>query len=308
MGIRNLTRWIQWIRPLNPMTPMDWQKLRDCRVGIDALSLMYKARAEGCVVLDALATLIRGLRAWGVEPVFVFDGKAPREKEGTRSARRRQKTQVAEPVRVSTDDRNQAKQLFYVLGVLALNAEFEADSVLAYLARRGDLAAVISTDMDFLPRGIAYLIIPNTVADLTTWASVHLAEWLRAADLTYDAFVDMCVLMGCDYAPTLPTVSYQSAYWRIRGGTLLEILASEGIRTPTAWIRAVQILRGEGDRWEDLLSPRQREKWLAGPPPAEPGHLHGLLGLGLGASSSHCTPHNKSQSPSQAHHTDLHPV
>jgi flap endonuclease-1 len=220
-----------------------------------------------------LASLIRALRAWGIEPIFVFDGKSPREKDGTRSARRRQKAHIAEEDRIyiSTEDRNEVKQLFYALGVLALNAEMEADSLLAFLARRGDIAAVISSDMDFLPRGVPLLLIPNTLTDLTTWRAAALSQLLAAAKLTYDEFVSMCVLMGCDYAPTIPTISYQLAYWRIREGrTMLEILAGEGVRTATAWETAVSLLRGEKDRWDTVLSAKQREKWAAGAPPAEP--------------------------------------
>lgn len=280
MGIRNLTRWIQWVRPLHPMTAAEWEALRDKRVGVDVLGFMYRAKTEGASVLEVLAALVRSLRAWGIQPVFVFDGKSPREKDGTRSARRRQKVVVdgREPVRITSEDRNAAKQLFYALGVLCLNAELEADEVLAFLNRRGDFAAVISADMDFLPRGVDTLIIPNTLADLTTWRAATLSDLLETAHLTYAEFVDMCVLMGCDYAPTIPTISYQSAYWRIRETTLLEILAHEGIRTATAWERAAVLLRGDNATWETVLSSKQREKWAAGPPPAEPtaAILHGL--------------------------------
>lgn len=273
MGIRNLIRWIQWVRPLHPMTATEWEAFRDKRVGVDILGFMYRAKTEGASVLEVLAALVRSLRAWGIQPVFVFDGKSPREKDGTRSSRRRQKAAVdgRDPVRITTEDRNAAKQLFYALGVLCLNAELEADEVLAFLARRGDFAAVISADMDFLPRGVGTLIIPNTLADLTTWRAATLLDLLETAHLTYTNFVDMCVLLGCDYAPTIPTISYQFAYWRIREArTMLEILAHEGIRTATAWETAAALLRGDKTTWETMLSDKQREKWAAGPPPAEP--------------------------------------
>ncbi len=273
MGIRNLTQWIQWIRPLSPMAPTEWEALRGKRVGIDVLSFLYRSRAHQQPLLGMLASLIRSLRAWGIDPIFVFDGKSPREKDGTRSARRRQKAHLADEdrIRVSTDDRNEVKQLFYALGVLAINAELEADSVLAFLARSGEIAAVVSADTDFLPRGVPLLLIPYTLNDLSTWRAAALPQLLSAAKLTYDEFVSMCVLMGCDYAPTIPTISYQMAYWRIREGkTMLEVLAGEGIRTATAWETAASILRGEKDRWDTVLSAKQREKWAAGPPPPEP--------------------------------------
>ncbi len=255
------------------MVSMEWEAFRGHRVGVDVLSLLYRAKTEGRNVLEMLASLIRALRAWGIEPLFVFDGKSPREKDGTRSARRRQRALVpeSEQIRVSTDTRNEVKQLFYALGILALNAEQEADTVLAYLARTGQIAAVISADMDFLPRGVERLLIPNILTDLTTWRCACLSQLLAKSQMTYAQFVDMCVLMGCDYAPTIPTISYQSAYWRIREGrTMLEILGGEGIRTYTAWETAGILLRGEKDRWETILSEHQREKWRAGPPKPEP--------------------------------------
>jgi 5'-3' exonuclease len=226
-------------------------------------------------LLEMLSVLIRALRAWGIEPLFVFDGKSPREKDGTRSARRRQKfnSEIAdEPVaRVSSEDRNEVKQLLYALGVLALNAEQEADALLAYMARNRMVAAVLSADMDFLPRGVPLLIIPTDLSDLVTWRAASLTRILCQAKLSYTQFVEMCALMGCDYAPSIPTISYKTAYEALlMGRTMLEILATEGIRTPTSWIRAVSMLRGEKDTWESLLSVKQHEKWLIGPPPAEP--------------------------------------
>lgn len=290
------------------MTAVEWAALRDKRVGIDVLGFMYRAKTEGAPMLEVLAALVRSLKAWGIQPVFVFDGKSPREKDGTRSARQRQKAYAAAACggreresacapRVTTEDRNAAKQLFYALGVLCLNAELEADEVLAFLARRGDFAAVISTDMDFLPRGVGTLIIPNRLTDLTMWRATTLSNLLETAHLTYAEFVDMCVLMGCDYAPTIPTISYQSAYWRIREGrTMLEILGGEGIRTATAWERAASMLRGDNASWETVLSSKQREKWDAGAPPAEPMAAI-LQGLGCGLAcyfSSHCKSHSMS--------------
>jgi 5'-3' exonuclease len=271
MGIRNLMRWIQWVSKLEKT---DWTALRGKRIGIDILSILYKAKASSESLLEVVNSLVDQVRALGVEPVCVFDGKAPREKQGTRSARRQHKERLTEEEqakqRVGTEERNCVKQLLYAKGVLAFNAEHEADTVLAFLARRGDLAAVITSDMDFLPRGISCVILPsqNPVA---LWKCALLSQILEAAELTYDAFVELCVLMGCDYAPTIPTISYQSAYWMIRRGRrLLEVLEEHGIRTATSWTHAVDVLRGERDRWEDIASPKQRDKWAAGPPPAEP--------------------------------------
>jgi 5'-3' exonuclease len=271
MGIRNLMRWIQWVTKLEKA---DWSAFRGSRIGIDILGLLYKAKATGQSMLGMVHNLIDELRALEIEPVCVFDGKTPKEKQGTRSARRRHKERLSEEEqriqRVSTEDRNQVKQLLYAKGVLSFNAEQEADTVLAFLAKRKDIAAVITSDMDFLPRGVEHILLPSH-HPLKEWKCVALSRILEAAELSYDAFVELCVLMGCDYAPTLPTISYQSAYWMIRRGRrMLEVLEEQGIRTATPWIHAIEMLRGERDRWEDIVSERQREKWMAGPPPKEP--------------------------------------
>ena len=176
MGIRNLTRWVKWMGCMNPT--VQWIPLKGTRIGIDVLSLLYKARADALPILQVIHCIVVALREREVEPVFVFDGRSPREKAGTRSARRQQKSCMSEEDqerhRISSDDRNEVKQLLYALGVLCLNAEEEADSVLAFLARRGDISAVVSTDMDFLPRGIRTLIIPNNLTHIHTWTAILL--------------------------------------------------------------------------------------------------------------------------------------
>jgi 5'-3' exonuclease len=271
MGIRNLMRWIQWVTKLDKT---DWQAFRGKRVGIDILGILYKAKASSESMLETVNALVDQLRSLEIEPVCVFDGKTPKEKQGTRSARRRHKERLSEEEqakqRVGTEDRNQVKQLLYAKGVLSINAEHEADTVLAFLSRHKEIAAVITSDMDFLPRGVAYVILPSQ-RPLEEWKCAALPRILEAAELSYETFVELCVLMGCDYAPTLPTISYQSAYWMVRRGRkMLDVLEEQGIRTATAWTHAVAVLRGETDRWEEIVSERQREKWAAGAPLAEP--------------------------------------
>ena len=176
------------------------------------------------------------------------------------------------------------KNFLYTCGVLALNAEHEADSVLAVMARTGKVAAVISSDTDFLARGIEHLILPPATGSVPSnqWKYIHLPTLLEEAGLTHDRFIAMCVLLGCDYAPTIPTISYQSAYWIARRGdtaaaALAAALVREGIRTTTPWESAVEILRGTRDTWDSVLAPKQREKWSAGAPPPELAALESML-------------------------------
>jgi 5'-3' exonuclease len=267
MGIRCLTRWIEWACK-DVIQPVDWSSIQG-RIGVDALSLLYRAKMAQNDPVEQLASWILQMRQGGIEPVFVFDGKSPREKERTRLLRNKQRGSDETSVYVHTDDRNRVKQFLYAAGVLFLNAEGEADSVLAYLARMNYITAVVSGDLDFLPRGVRRLILPDGPPN--GWREINLVSILQRSQLSYDQFVRMCVLLGSDYNPSIPTISWQSAYWSQRYGDhdLIACLKREGIRNPAAWIAAERILRGEEDRWEDLLSEKQRAKWEQGALPIE---------------------------------------
>ena len=292
MGIRNLNKWIDWVGRRG-VRIVDWSQFRGERVGIDVLSFIYRSKQLSTSPLLTVIQLVRDMRQYAIEPIFVFDGKTPPEKIAARRSPTFPTSSSSPPSspRVSADDRNLVKTFLYTCGVLALNAEHEADSVLAVMERSGMIAAVISSDTDFLARGIRHLIIPPATGAVESchWKYIHLPTLLEEAGISYDRFVGMCVLLGCDYTPALPTVSYQSAYWTMRRGggggggpvsaeeVLRAVLQREGIRTTTVWESAVETLRGDRETWESVLAPKQRDKWAAGAPPPEEAELRSML-------------------------------
>ncbi len=271
MGIPHLSKWVQWVS--KPQT-ICWNQWYGKHVGVDALSFMYREKDQTARIRQVY-TLVQQWRSVGVEPIFVFDGRVPQEKCCKRP--RFPTTTQSAPVVVNTMDRDGVKQLLYTMGVLAVNAAAEADQVLAYAARNGWIDAVVSTDLDYLPRGVGTLVIP-TGSNIHEWREISLPRLLVDADMSYQSFVHLCVLLGSDYCPSIPTLSYQSIYWALKGGsTWEEIVRREGVRTTILWERAIRIFMGEEDRWEDMLAPKQREKWSRGPPPAEPTALAEIL-------------------------------
>ncbi len=272
MGVRSLHRWVQWVS--SPQTSVCWSQWNGKKVGVDALSFLYREKSQDARIRNVYS-LVQQWRSAGVEPIFVFDGRVPQEKCCKRP---RFPTSIqSAPVVVNTMDRDGVKQLLYTLGVLAVNAVAEADQVLAYVARHGWIDAVVSTDLDYLPRGVGTLIVP-TGPNIHEWREISLPRLLVDADMSYQSFVHLCVLLGNDYCPSIPTLSYQSIYWALKAGTTWdEIVRREGVRTLTLWERAIRIFLGEEDRWETMLAAKQREKWAAGPPPAEPFALAAIL-------------------------------
>jgi hypothetical protein len=173
---------------------------------------------------------------------------------------------------VSGGDKDALKQFLYAAGVLFVTASGEADDLLAYLARSGDIQAVVSTDTDMLPRGVPFLINPET-PDCTVITEIRLTDVLSGLGLTYPQFVDACMLMGSDYS---------GRGWRSVEPAAAVALARRGVdwsavdvsgSVCSAMERGVDMLMGSGVRWTDLLSEKQMAKWTGGAPPCEPENL-----------------------------------
>lgn len=300
MGIRGLSKYLRARLPLarRPFQPSAgfW--------AIDISCILYRARGVGLHLPTVIASLIVRLRKAGGEPIFVFDGSAPTAKTAVVEKRRADRaatqkemtalraelTEKAEKpereradieVRIATlqqkaptvsgSDRDTVKQLLYAAGVLFVTAAGEADDLLGFLDRTGIVAGVISTDMDMLARGVGRLVIPET-PDCSVLVELTLSHVLSSLGLTYDHFVNACQLMGSDYTPSeWKTVDPAMAFMSVRQpGFVLDPMLEEG----------AAMLRGIGVTFDTLLSEKQRARWLAGAPPAEPTTLTNIAVAG----------------------------
>ena len=308
MGIRGLTGWIRWAAPEVRKAP-DWSALRGQKVGVDILGFLYKTKAQRTCPLRWLAQFIAACTLLEIQPVLIFDGKPPDCKRAALTQRSNTRlmcsetyarlSQEAEIVPMSdgqksvidahlsmlskqatyftSEERDHCKQFLYACGVLALNASGEADNVLAHFARRGDFAAVISNDLDLLARGVECLLVPDPYAlpgDADGWIQYNLSEILAHSHLSYEQFLEMCVLMGCDYTVGHKSLPYKSAYWAIRyRGALQTTLKVLHVVDHSVYNDAIDRLKGDYDTPELLMGEKQWEKWAAGAPPKEQAAL-----------------------------------
>jgi len=308
MGIPGLAGWIHGLLSQTSPLSIDWSIYKGKKIGIDILGFLYRAKSRRCSTLLYVARLVAAFRACGIHPVPLFDGKPPEEKNSLLEERAKQRTDatvqcnkleldlrssdLTESHRASLllnlqaltgattyftgEERELVKQLFYICGITPFNASGEADNALAYLSKRGDLAAVISHDMDLLPRGVETLLVPDAYAlpgDAAGWTSYSLSDVCAAASLSYAQFVDLCVLMGCDYTHGLTRTPPRIAHsLMLRHGRLRDVLLYKGIRKTAPYERAVLLLTGNHDTPATLMNERQWEKWRALPSPgsAEP--------------------------------------
>ena len=312
MGIRGLTGLLRWNNATQQKP--DWSDLKGKVVGIDILGFLYKAKAQQQSIFKYLAHLIAACRKCGIEPVPIFDGKPPTEKRN--ALKQRSELRVSSDAKkrilerdletvplnnaqrltiesalktlalnssfLTSEERDQAKQFFYACGVLCLNATGEADNALAYFTRRGDFAAVISNDLDFLARGVETLLVPHSNSypgDNNGWQLYSLPKILNDLKFTYQQFLEMCVLMGCDYTVGHLSIPYRSAYWAVKyAGSLRYALLKQGVHDFTPYERAIGILRGN-ESPESMMGDKQWNKWVAGPPVPEPDTLATLRPL-----------------------------
>jgi flap endonuclease-1 len=210
-----------------------------------------------------LKSCIKFLRH-NVIPIMVFDGKHPPEKKDTQNKRReetrKQKENLDEKIRQlnETDilDRtpeliaevqdkyssilsiniDQIENLINVIdsiGLPWLQADGEAEQLCAMLAREGHVEAVFSRDTDNLALGCPVLLTQYSGTLYNNGRSVPAIEFyelktiLSELKLKYKEFLDMCIILGCDYNDRLYGMGVVTAYETIKEKRSLAAIAKE---------------------------------------------------------------------------------
>ena len=147
-------------------------------------------------------------------------------------------------VRVTKEHNAECKKLLKLMGVPYIDAPTEAEAQCAVLARAGKVYAAASEDMDTLcfdspillrhltfseqrKEPIQEIHLDRVLAGLSMDRSqvrdrsLSLAK-LRYAPLIYSQFIDLCILLGCDYLDPIPKVGPNTALKLIREHKSLE--------------------------------------------------------------------------------------
>jgi len=157
----------------------------------------------------------------GLKPVFVFDGKPPELKSGELARRKKNKEKAVEELENATDEgdketikklnkrtvrvtpemNEEAKKLLRLMGVPVIEAPCEAEAQCAALNKAGKVFAIGSEDMDTLTCGGEVLLRHLTYSEARKEPilEIHLDKLLKGLELTMDQFIDLCILLGCDY-------------------------------------------------------------------------------------------------------------
>lgn len=242
MGIQNLYKLIKEFAPgsiqLLPISELDgW------RVGIDISLMVYQwcyvghtrdiKNAQGKYINHIQGAFFRltKLLILGIIPVCIFDGAPPKIK-GETIAKRKILRDAGVAIRVPREVFSEVKKLFDLMGVKTVQAPSEAEAQAAYYTSIDSLDAVASEDLDTLTFGARYMIRGLDTA-ATTVTVIERAKVLDGLQLSSDQFVDLCILLGCDYTRTIPSIGYKRALSLIKKhGSIERILENEKIVRP----------------------------------------------------------------------------
>lgn len=140
-----------------------------------------------------------------IKPVFVLEGKPPVEKKAVLE-KRAQAAGWRSPnfTGAASSQTNECVQLLKCLGVPVVQAPGDAEALCAQLVREGTVDAVASEDMDTLPFGAKILIRQLNAKRDSEVTEFSLPKLLEKLQISHKEFVDLCILLGCDYCEKIP--------------------------------------------------------------------------------------------------------
>lgn len=253
MGIKGLYSYLKHYRE-----PVEFEEVcSPLRIGVDAMSLLYRFRGN----TDAILDVIDQLKQKGCRILFVFDGKPPAEKEREVQSRRDAKesaaTQAAslsafleseqaaalgprdraflelsveraksESWHMTRDARRAFQERLWMKEIPYVKSVSEADDVLMDLTAAEKLDVILTTDMDYLLGGAKLLWIPTRRGNMD-FEQVCLADVLEGEGLTPAAFQDACLLCGTEEREGARGVPPHTAFaWMRHYGSLEALFKS----------------------------------------------------------------------------------
>ncbi|XP_048849473.1 probable flap endonuclease 1 homolog isoform X1 [Brienomyrus brachyistius] len=135
-----------------------------------------------------------------IKPVFVFDGFPPEQKKT--ELQKRAKAAGRSSFYISGKDSpriQDCKRILELLGVPYIQAPGDGEAFCAQLVKQGKVDAVASEDMDTMPFGSELLIRQFDAKKDSDVVEYCLSKLLDVLQLTHKEFVDLCILLGCDY-------------------------------------------------------------------------------------------------------------
>lgn len=236
MGIKNLLKLINMYPDL--IEEKNLSDYKNKKIAIDISILLYQVvisvRSTGSDLTNSkgeITSHILGLFNKTIKllenriiPIYVFDGKPPDLKKKVLDLRRNVRKKAEEKmsnaeteeekikyfkrsVSISKKQLDECRELLDLMGVPYVNAPQEADSQCAWLAENNYVDAVLTEDMDILTFG-SPKIVRNLTSQKKKPLEISLDKIKEKFGWSHDNFIEMCVLLGCDYSDHITDINF----------------------------------------------------------------------------------------------------
>jgi len=172
----------------------------------------------------------------GVKPIYIFDGKPPDFKEHELAKRKEKRDKAAIELKAAEEAGDTAKvqqmekrlvrgsrehvkdvqELLTLMGVPWYQAPGEAEAQAARMCAQGVVWGTGTEDMDALTFGtlkqVRRLTDSEAKQKIRPTMEFDLKAVLEGFGMTMLQFVDLCILCGCDYCPTIRGIGPVNAF------------------------------------------------------------------------------------------------
>lgn len=245
MGIKGLSKFIKLNAP-SGIEEIRMEDLQNQIIGFDTSILIYQfviairnhgkdlTNENGQITSHVHATIMKTLSFLKkkINPIFIIDGKPPDIKFNTLKERGKIRQDATNELTTNTSLDEEQKirlmkqsviithtqmdecvQMFKLLGMPTIKAKQEADAQCAYLSKAKLVDSIASEDMDLLTFGTEILLRDINKDKIVKYT---LSKILAELKISYLQFVDLCILLGCDYCPTIEGIGPKNAYLLIQ--------------------------------------------------------------------------------------------
>lgn len=262
MGIKRLSKLIKTYCP-GSVHNHELKYYSGYKIAIDASMCIYQflvaVRAEGQSLSwgDSTTSHISGIFyrsiRWienGIIPVFVFDGIPPEAKIHEFEKREKRRQDISEKLHDAIEKQDQmlmskydrmnvkmekihieeCQKILQLLNIPYVIAPSEAEAYCAWLCKSKFVDAVATEDMDTLCFGSPILLrnFNTALSQKLPVEEYNLHKILEDLEFTMEQFVDLCILLGCDYSSTIKGIGMKRAFEYIKKyksiDNLLEII------------------------------------------------------------------------------------
>lgn len=228
MGVRLLNTFLT-NKTKSSLNKIHLSKLSGKTIAVDTSIYLYRFIGENALI-ENLFIMCSLFKKYNIHPIFVFDGKPPKEKEDELKKRSCEKQEAQDEyktlqilynetnnveeklklekkmkelkksfIRIKNSEVRKVKDFFQSYGMTYIDCNGEADQICAYLCKVNKAYACLTEDMDQFIYGtkkiLRYLsLLKDTVVVYDT-ESIY-----KELNISKHNFKKMCILSGTDYS------------------------------------------------------------------------------------------------------------